>query len=220
MTPRQSPQLQASSRLRSANASRRRCRSYLVRPRVLSASHYRNGHERARIRSPARPVYSALPLDSLAGRESSLSYEGARRILGAVKALRCTFNEASRFDFEGGRRIPGDESWSITIDAIDSVHGRARIITSNVAANAQLVALTPGGLQILEEATGGNVFLTTVYAVGMQAKSGETTFFAVRSSHLVLPPGASIGGKEVAGLFARRPLAVSLTGACVPIAAD
>jgi hypothetical protein len=69
------------------------------------------------------------------------------------------------------------------------VHGRARLITSNVATNAQLVALNPGGLQILEEATGGNVFLTTVYAVGMQAKSGETTFFAACSSHLVLPPG-------------------------------
>jgi hypothetical protein len=34
--------------------------------RVLSASQYRNGHERARIRSPALPAYSALPVDSLA----------------------------------------------------------------------------------------------------------------------------------------------------------
>ena len=55
-----------------------------------------------------------------------------------------------------------------------------------------------------------------VVAAGMQAKSGETAFFAARSLHLVLPPGTGLGGKEVSGLFARAPLPVSPHGRVRP----
>lgn len=39
--------------------------------------------------------------------------------------------------------------WNVTIDAIDLERGRARVLTSSIAVNAQVVALNPGGLQIL-----------------------------------------------------------------------
>lgn len=168
--------------------------------------------------SPSAP--STPPGSSPKGDAEPLTYDAARRILGATKALRCTFDEASRFAFESSQRTGGAETWTITVDAIDLARGRARVVTSTVAVNAQLVALNPGGLQILEEASGGNVFLTTVFPAGLRSKSGEVAFPAARSSHLVFPPGSQVGSTEVKGAFARTPLAVSLTGACVPLAAD
>ncbi|MBK6461922.1 MAG: hypothetical protein IPF92_13035 [Myxococcales bacterium] len=174
---------------------------------------------------PPAPPPSSAPADATDTADAPsvqlLPYATARALLTSVRALRCTFGEASRYLFEGRRRVESSEPWTVTFDAIDTTSKhRARVISDAIATDVDLATVNDVGLQLLEEAPGGNRFLTTVFAVGGRTDRGEVTLIAARSAHIMVTPGTRVNGREVTGPYARAPLAVSLTGKCTPIAVN
>jgi len=161
-----------------------------------------------RAQAPASP-----PVGPAAAPDARIEHALALALLGAVASFRCTFGEWSGYSFETRERTTKADPSTFTFDAVDTGAGRARVINDALAANARVFA-NGAGLHFFEEAPAGNVFLTSIFAVGERPNGGKARFAATRSAHFVFPPrtGSNLGP------FARGPFASVLVGWCEALA--
>lgn len=174
------------------------------------------------VREPAPPVRPRLerpqgpaapPVGPAAAPDPRIEHALALVLLGAVASFRCTFGEWSGYSFETRERTTKADASTFTFDAVDTAAGRARVIGDAVAADARVFA-NGAGLHFVEEAPAGNVFLTSIFAVGERPHGGKARFAATRSTHFLLPPGRGASP----GPFARGPFASVLVGWCEALA--